>query len=528
MLHSLKAKFTLAFGTLIVLLFASLGFFLVNAKIEELSIDIASGVQSFAHFTGEEIVELSETSLEQGDFVAFSRDLQRILDKNENIAAAQVATYSGVILYDSAQEQQERYFGVLRTTDEATLKRLQSTRLSLLLENGRILYVKPDSGTAYVNFNEESVEAPSLFDRIENILLPVDGEYGVIYDVSYVQMDERLQEARRQIVLLAGVGLLLTLMISFMLSVSITQPLKELETGALKIAGGDFSARVRVRTRDELGVLAGTFNQMAADLATSIEAKMYQERVTKELELAAKIQIDLLPKQKLELPHLEVVGGLNPATEIGGDAFDFIQMENGHHLIYLGDGTGHGVPAGLMSSISNALLYAFRGETDLKVIAKHMNTVIQKKSSNTMFITMGLTVWDEENRTLRYMNAGHLPLIYFDATSHKLSEIKLSGMAFGMVDDIVPYLHEQNISLKPGDAAILYSDGIPDAQNEKGEAYGVIRLKRSIQDAANEGLSAEQIRDAILKDVLIFMGQREHLDDITVVVMKARGGVSQP
>lgn len=524
MFRSLKAKFVLAFGTLIVVLFAALGFFLVNEKTRELASDISTGTQAFAEFTAPDVMENYHTFLEAGNFIGFIRESSAILRNSPDITGFSITSYSGVVLFDSEDEKVERYSGVLRTLDSDTLERAQSTKMSLLLTDGRVIYLLIDEQkhVTYVDFNEDPLTAPTSADRIQNIVVPYENAYAVIYDVSYATMETRLAQARMQIALAAGIGFLLTLMISFMLSVSITRPLKALKEGALKIASGDFTTRVLVRTRDEVGVLASTFNQMAADLAASIEAKLYKERVTRELELAASIQSNLIPSQKLTLPSLEIVGGLDPATEVGGDAYDYITMENGNQLIYLGDGTGHGVPAGIMASISNALLYAFRGEPDLKKVAKAMNEVIQKKSSNTMFITMALTVWNEQSSTLKYVNAGHLPLMYFDASAKKLTEVKLPGIAFGMVDDIVPLLQEKEIPLASGDVVVLYSDGIPDAQNERKEAYGVQRLKMTVQNLSNEGLSADQIRDGILADVLKFIGTREHLDDITVVVMKKK------
>lgn len=524
MLHSLKAKFVLAFGTLIVLLFSVLGLFLVDAKTKELSSSITENSQSFAQFTADRLIESYAELLVPGNFVQFSRQVDYTLRQAEHIAGVEISSYSGVVLYDSQNEELERWTGSLRTLNEADLERVQASKSSLLLESGRIIYLLVDAekNVSMVDFNEVPAQPMSTADRIVNIVVPVDNAYAITYAVSYQAMEASLLQAKMQIGGLAGLGFFLTLMLSFMLSVSITRPLKELKTGALQIASGDFSARVQVTTKDEIGVLAGTFNQMAADLASSIDAKVYRERVAKELELAAKIQVDLLPKQALHLPSIDIVGGIDPATEIGGDAFDFIRMEDGNILVYIGDGTGHGVPAGIMASISNALLYSLRGEPDLKVIAKHMNSVIQKKSSNTMFITMGLTIWNEQNNTLRYINAGHLPMLYFDAESKKLAEIKLPGMAFGMVDDIVPYLKEQEIELKKDDVVVLYSDGIPDAQNINNEAYSVARLKRVAQDSAENHHTAEDIKNAILADVMTFIGQRDHLDDITVVVMKKK------
>ncbi|MFA6024596.1 MAG: SpoIIE family protein phosphatase [Candidatus Gracilibacteria bacterium] len=522
MFRSLKAKFVLAFGSLIVVLFTALGLFLVEAKTRELAEGISDNSQSFAVFTAEPLVSAYRDLLQPGNFIQFTRQVDYTLRHAEEISDISIAGYSGSLLYDSKGEHQERYSGEPRVLDEKTLERVQGGKTSLLLEDGQVVYLKVDSDKhiSFVDFNEDSVEPPSSTARITNIVVPTNNAFAVIYQVSYEAMEASLFAAKIQIGVIAGLGFILTLMISFMLSVSITRPLKELKAGALKIAAGDFSARVLVRTRDEVGVLAGTFNQMAEDLAASLEAKIYKERVAKELELAAKIQVDLLPKTQLELPSLEVVGGLVPATEVGGDAYDFIPMEDGNTLIYIGDGTGHGVPAGIMASISNALLYSLRAEPDLMVIADRLNAVIQKKSSNTMFITMGLTVWDEQSSTLRYLNAGHLPMLHFDAEAQSLNEIKLQGMAFGMVDEVTAHLEQRDIPLKKDDLIVLYSDGIPDAQNENGESYGVARLKAAME-SAKEG-SAEHIKDAILAAVMQFIGTREHLDDITVVVMKKK------
>jgi phosphoserine phosphatase RsbU/P len=224
--------------------------------------------------------------------------------------------------------------------------------------------------------------------------------YAVTYEVSYALMEQRLERARLQILGLAGVGILLTLLLSIMISVSITNPLKALKEGALKLSSGDFSTRVLVNTKDEIGVLSKTFNQMAKDLSATIEVRVYKERVTKELELATQIQNNLLPKTRVELPSLDIAGGLDPATEIGGDAFDFIPTSTGEQIIYLGDVSGHGVPAGILSSIANALIYSMREEKDLKTLAVRLNTVLQKKSFSTMFMSMGLTRFDPVKSTL--------------------------------------------------------------------------------------------------------------------------------
>jgi serine phosphatase RsbU (regulator of sigma subunit) len=523
MLHSLKAKLTLAFGALMVLLFVGLGLFLVNEKSQELSADIASHTQVFAQFTAEEVMESYSQFLEPGNFVPFTRDVTSVLRRSNEVDALWISSYSGVILYDSGEEQTEQYEGTIRTiTNQDTLDRAQSNKHSLLLEDGRVLYVKvdDDSNVSYVDFNENPVEELASSDRIVNVAVPYENAYAVFYEVSYEMMDERLATARMQIGLVAVLAIILALMVSFMLSVSITNPLKDLKKGALKIADGDFSTRVKVKTKDEVGVLAKTFNKMAKDLAASTEAMLYQERVQKELEIAGQIQKELLPEEKVELESLDVAGGLVPATEIGGDAFDYIQMKDGRQMIYLGDVTGHGVPAGIVSSITNAVLYNLREETSLMNVVHKLNDVIGEKTSLKVFVTMALMIWDDKKSIVNYINAGHPPVLYYDSSKKKVVDIELPGIALGMLDDLEGKLREQKILLKPNDVLVMYSDGIPEAANKKGMQYGMSKLKRIVQDAANDLYTADGIKNAILSDVLEHIGDQEHADDMTVVVLK--------
>lgn len=525
MLHSLKAKFILAFGTLILILFTVLGLFLVDAKTQELSLDIADSSQSFAELTSSKFVDAYEQYLKPGNYLAFSREASALLRQNSAISDLKLSTYGGVVLYVSSQEQSSRYTGTLRTiSDPKEVERVQASKTSLLLEDGRVIYVKVDEAknVFYVNFNENTVEAPTAADRIVDIVVPFGNEYALSYTVSYALMDERLAAAKIQIAVIALVGMVLTLLLSYMLSVSVTNPLKALKEGAVKLATGDFTTRVIVKTKDEVGVLANTFNQMAQDLSAALEIRLYKERISKELELAAKIQSDLLPKERMELPSLDLAGGLDPATEIGGDAFDFIPTVSGDTIVYLGDVSGHGVPAGILSSIANGLLYSLKDEADLKNLAVRLNGVIQKKSSNNMFMSMGLTRWNPTSSTLSYLNAGHLPLLHYSAKEKKVVEIKLPGIAFGMVDDLSNLVQVQEIQLEEGDLVVLYSDGFPEAQNMRHEQYGMQRLRRIVQQAGDDLLTAEGIKNAVFSDVLQFIDKQEHLDDITIVVMKRK------
>ncbi len=525
MFRSLKSKFIVAFGTLILLLFLLLGFFLVNEKEQELSQDIASASQSFAVLSAEAVMDNYELYLKPGNFIAFTREVQSLLRKNTDVTGVQVISYSGVVLYNSSEESKEMHSGSLRTIpDEATLKRIQASKASLVTELGRVIYlnIKADGTLQPVDENEKLIAGLDPSERILNIAIPNGNTHTVLYGITYEAMELRLALVKKQIFGVTGLGLILTFMIAYMFSVSITNPLKELKESALKIAGGDFKVRVKIRSRDEIGILGQSFNLMAKDLAESTQALVYQERIKKELDLAAQIQKDLLPEEKLELPNLDFAGGVIPATEIGGDAFDYIKMNDGRYLTYLGDVTGHGVPAGIISSSVNAVLYALRDQKNLSVIVKHLNEVLRQKTSSRLFVTMALTLWDESTSTLLYTNAGHPPVLFYNAAEKKVTEIKLQGVALGMVDGLEKLVQECKFEMKENDAFIMYSDGVPEAVDKAGEPYGMGRLKRIAQDASNDLFSAEGIKNAILSDVIQYIGELDHSDDITVVVLKRK------
>lgn len=525
MFNSLKAKFTFAFGTLIVVLFTALGVFMVNSKANEISIDIAQNTQSFARLTSGTILDKYEELLEPGNFIPFSREINGILRRNQNISGLLISTYAGEVVYDSGEESEEQYSGDKRViSDQSYLDRVQAYNLSLLLDSGEVLYLKLDQEGELktVDANENTIDALSPKDRIVDIIIPLENSYAILYQVSYATLAERLETARLQIGSAALLGLILTLLVSFQLSTSITRPIGALKEGALKIATGDFSQRVAVKSKDELGLLAQTFNRMAEDLQISTKAMLYKERVTKELELAVQIQTNLLPKDKLVLPGLDIAGGLIPATEVGGDAFDYVPVNDKQFICYLGDVTGHGVAAGIVSSIVNSLVYAFKTQTNLIKLIHDINDVVRRKITSKVFFTMALTLWNEDTKTLTYANAGHPPVLYYDSEKKTISDIRLQGMAIGMIENVEALVKTQDIKLNQNDVFVMYSDGIVEANNPSHQQFGLANLKRIVQDAANDLQSAEAIKNTILAEVIKYINGGEYLDDMTVVVMKAK------
>jgi sigma-B regulation protein RsbU (phosphoserine phosphatase) len=268
-------------------------------------------------------------------------------------------------------------------------------------------------------------------------------------------------------------------------------------------------------------MLAATFNKMAADLEESTKAKIEHEKVAKELELAAKIQNELLPKQLPQIENMDIAASLSAATEVGGDCYDFIPVErNGKLLFYIADVTGHGVGAGLVSAITNALAPALMEHYDnTKDIVSELNKILTMKTSPNIFVTACVALWDIAKGVLQFTQAGHDPIMQYQAATDSVILLPPGGLALGMVPDITAKLTTEEVTAHVNDVFVLYTDGIPEAwQNEK-DTFGMDRLKETVKKHSGKQ-TAQEIHDAILADVRAYMGDYPQADDITLLVIK--------
>jgi serine phosphatase RsbU (regulator of sigma subunit) len=295
--------------------------------------------------------------------------------------------------------------------------------------------------------------------------------------------------------------------------------LKKLTEGAGILATGDFKHRVEVKTKDELSTLADAFNKMAQELEISTKALVYKERVAKELELAAKIQKDILPKTIPKVPGLDISAGLLPAEEIGGDSYDFLKLSDDELLMYLGDVTGHGVPSGIVVSVANALIYNFANTSTIKDLLVSVNRILKEKTSSNMFMTLVMLKWIASQGKLKYVSAGHEQMVHFHAAEKKVTLTPAGGIALGMLNDISKTLNENEVLMEKDDTLIIYSDGIPECWKNEKEMYGMARLKRAVSEYSDLP-TAFALRNALLADVKEFAGKYKQMDDITLIVLK--------
>ena len=300
----------------------------------------------------------------------------------------------------------------------------------------------------------------------------------------------------------------------------ILRPLNRITPQVKSLFRGRKYKRVPPLSPDSIGVLTHFFNETTRNLEKISVDLLEQKRIFSELDIARKLQQDVLPKDSKNIERLDIVAKTKSAAEMGGDSFDFIQRDQ-NTLLYIGDVTGHGLPAGLIMMMANALIHAY-SSTDYspsKILAM-VNKTLCKRISSQRFMTLVMLRWDAFKKKMFYTGAGHERILVYRSATRTVDAIKSGGIALRMADDIEGIVKESELEFNVNDVILLYTDGITEARNSNGEMYGLERLKKSLQ---NHGYrhSTESIFDRISDDFSDFVGSSYMQDDdITMIVIK--------
>ncbi len=524
-MFSLRQKLVVAITLLIMLILGTAAFFFVREKQQGVVQDAYYAAKSFAEIQSDPIVDDYEQYWLQKSSIPFTQRVQDALKKSDVISVVRIYSFSGEILYDSSVDKNQPYAGKPRLEkDPATLSQIQSKFLSVQTEGGDIAFMtRAQSGDVqFVDRTGKPASPLDISQKLANIVISSHDQYAVLYSISYDALSTRINDIRDRMVVLAIFGMLLGIFFAWIFASRIAGSIQSLVGGAAEIAKGDFTYRTNIHTGDELEVLGSAFNTMAEEVDKRTKNIVYQERVTKELELAAKIQTEILPRKLPMIPALDISAGIIPAEEVGGDCYDFLEVHDGKMVFYLGDVTGHGVPAGIMVSVANAIMYYLAQKMPILQTMIEANTVIKAKSANNMFMTLAMLQWDDPAKKLTYVNAGHEPLLVYATAKKTVDEVHGGGMALGMVPDNSKLLKEMTVGFEVGDCLVIYSDGLPECWKDEKENFGMGRLKKAVADYADLP-SALAIRNAILSEIKQFAGTYKQMDDMTIIVIKRKG-----
>ncbi|MDD2717761.1 MAG: PP2C family protein-serine/threonine phosphatase [Candidatus Wallbacteria bacterium] len=237
-----------------------------------------------------------------------------------------------------------------------------------------------------------------------------------------------------------------------------------------------------------------------------------------ELEVARKIQINLLPSQCTGLKGLESACFYEPAHIVGGDYYDMLELDESHKAFLIGDVSGKGVPASmLMVMIRSIIHYAAQHKVldKTEAVITELNEYLRKCLMDSMFVTLFMGVLDEQNDMLSFCNAGHNYPLIFNGDKEFL-ELNSGGLMLGMFDGAK--YSRQEARFRYGDLLAMYTDGITDAIDSEGTPFGADRLKRFLRDHYRKGIELNALIDEFKDYYYWFVDPRQKLDDATLIL----------
>jgi serine phosphatase RsbU (regulator of sigma subunit) len=312
----------------------------------------------------------------------------------------------------------------------------------------------------------------------------------------------------------AALAVLAAVALAFLLASAVSRPVSALIGFMRQVGKGDLEARADFGGTREFRQLADALDRMIADLRDRL-------RLLHSLGVAMEVQQRLLPPSPPSLRGLDVAGHSTYCDETGGDYYDFLVLDKtaaDQVLVAMGDVMGHGIAAALVMAGVRAVLHDRAGtEGSLAQMMGRLNGLIAADHQGERFMTMHLSVIDGKTRTIRWVSAGHDPLLVFDPSTGRFDEVGEGELPLGIMDDTT-YAEHVTQPLHAGQVIFYGTDGVWEMPNAGGEQFGKDRLRESIRDSAAS--SAGDIAAALRDRLAAFRGDAKQADDVTFVIVK--------
>ena len=314
-----------------------------------------------------------------------------------------------------------------------------------------------------------------------------------------------------------------TLLISVFASSRLTSSIRELFDATGKIAQGDFSVRVEPRSKDEVGGLAESFNWMAAEVARLMTETAEKVRMEGELSTVRTVQETLFPAAKVQFGPVHIQGHFEPASECGGDWWSYSRMGN-KIFIYIGDPTGHGAPAALITSAAcsaAAVIESLPNVTPGGALTI-LNRAIHQTSKGQIMMTFFVACIDLDKNTFTYASASHDPPYLMRNKNDKLVKkdlIPLNEVNGPRLGDKKDFKYEDfSLPIEAGDKVFFYTDGILDIQAPDGKKWGERAFLKTLIDSANMDESVTGKVEHLRSQLNAFRSGSNLIDDVTMVM----------
>ncbi len=320
------------------------------------------------------------------------------------------------------------------------------------------------------------------------------------------RIDEVIDRLTWRIAVISGISGLFAFLIGLILAQSFLWPITSLSQGIAAIERRDFAYRIPPLAADEFGDLGNTFNRVISSLEELAVGKVVQET--------------LFPAGPLRLGEFEIAGISQAVSDLGGDYFDYFAVDDRYAVVLIGDVTGHGVPAALLMAMAKSAVKIRPGHEAIQPVATldainaHLFETIKRKR----LMTMVYGVLDTREARFVFANAGHTFPIAYQAAPDTVTMLDCPAFPLGARKK--GNFEESRFGFGPGDAIILYTDGLVETPAADGRALGYDRFQRLLGDACRRGPTAGAVMEAILRDFRSATGGRPCEDDLTLIVLQ--------
>ncbi|HFE63922.1 MAG TPA: HAMP domain-containing protein [Caldithrix sp.] len=335
---------------------------------------------------------------------------------------------------------------------------------------------------------------------------------------------QRIHNSRVNIALMLILILLVGYIGSFVLITVIMDPFHKLASWVRQVGHGTVDEdELDIDADDELGEIAQAFNEMTSKFREAQTNLMEQQRMQRELQVAQEIQQMLLPNDFPNVVGYDITSYYQAAKEVGGDLFDFVEVDDHTIGICVADVSGKGVPGSMvMTMIRTALRLEARGNKNPAEVLAKVNSFITDDIRRGMFVTAFYIILDSRERMISFASAGHNPMILYRGKTRETFYLNPPGFPVGIT---LPDIHlfdstikADRIRLHPDDILVAYTDGITEAMNHQRKLYGEERFLAAIRKFGD--LDVVDFVKNLKEDILSFTGGYEQNDDITLVAIK--------
>jgi len=341
-------------------------------------------------------------------------------------------------------------------------------------------------------------------------------DWGIVVVDQYKVAYALVQKVKEDIIYIVAIALILGILFSVIFARSFSKTISYLAGVARKIGQGNLDVQVKIPSRDEIGQLAGSLQEMVNSLREAVSVREKLVAIEQEVKIASRIQQSILPKSKPDMAGLSFDAKYLPMEGVAGDFYDFHMIDEHRLGVLVADVSGHGIPAALVGAMVKIAFSQQRHIADQPgAVLKEMNQTLSGKIED-QFLTACYILIDLKKKKLVTADAGHPPLIIWRRPQSKLEKLKPTGMVMGWMADVD--FPAEEFKIAPGDRIVLYTDGIIEAQNADKEQFQESRFVQLIEKTQQD--QPGELIDRTVQDLNQWVSHKEGFDDdLTMVVI---------